>query len=89
MSSLDTGQNSTSNVPGGPDQRPIHGLFTAQLPELRVDHLAVAKINARFAAPVVDARDAALATDLEGLQQIDHAHVLERAAEAASGDCSA
>ena len=66
-----------------PQQQAVDRALAGQAPELRVDHLAVAEVDsAAFSLAAVDLDDARLARELDGLHEIDHRHVAERALKA-------
>src|SRR5690606_24841690 len=66
------------------DQRAIHRFLTTEPAELRVDDLAVSEVDPHLSPASVDPQDAALPADLEGLEEIHDAHVLQGPAEACS-----
>ena len=76
------GLNSSSNLPSLPVEQPVEGVLAGEPPELGVDDLAVPEVDdaASCGRPRLDG--AGLAAHLEGLHQVDHAHVGEAAGEA-------
>ncbi len=81
-SSLEIALNSTSNVASFQMSDPVDRLFAPKAPELRVDDLPVAEVDVRLLRRPAQVNDAALARDLERLQEVDHRHVLRRSREA-------
>ncbi|MEZ4312197.1 MAG: hypothetical protein R3F14_29565 [Polyangiaceae bacterium] len=65
-----------------PDEGAVDGLLAAQAAKDGVDALAVAEEDVRLVRLVLEVHDAALAVHLEGLDEVDHAHVGDRAGEA-------
>ncbi len=65
-----------------PDEGSIDGLSPLQPAERGVNDLPVAKRDDRLVTAVGDVEDAALARDLEGLEQVHHAHVQDGSGEA-------
>jgi hypothetical protein len=66
-----------------PGQEPVDGVLAPQFPGLRVDDLTIGKVEPRLMGRPVDREHAALAPEFNRLQQVDHAHVFERAEEPA------
>ena len=64
------------------DERAIHGALTDDAAHLGVDDLAFAEEDLAARAPALEVQHAALAGDVDRLEQIDEPHVRERAAEA-------
>src|SRR5262249_29337838 len=69
----------------GPDEEAVDRILALEPPELGVDDLAVAEVDGRAPVAAREVNHARLAADLDGLDQIDHRHVAQRAGELGPG----
>ena len=65
-----------------PDEHPVDGLFAAERAHLGIDGATAFEPHVTELAAALERDRPALLRDLEGLQQVDDGHVLDRAGEA-------
>ena len=72
-----------------PDQEAVHRRLAAELVQLGVDQVAFVEVDGAASALVAEVEHAGLAADVDRLEQVDEAHLRERAAEARLGHAAA